>query len=1185
MSLREIVRENSGHTTAEPKKLFKMPFDISMRGDAMSRSLRKSNTSKLPTPQDAAPIVAKEEEAAVEKAKILVAMVLFLSAVCVGVGMYMIGVEQDEQNFENLFAGYASEVSTVSQQKIDQLLRSLDSFAFSISSQAESELKLSNQRWPFYAVSEWSQKVEKFADSAASKDPHVMLAPVVQQTDRTEWANYMQDNIMTWVQESISNEDFDGQYTTGTIMNSTVPFIYELDAANGYQPTAIRHSGEALPIWQTYPLKSDPTVPYISAGLDSLSTAEIEDLYRVTKQVSGPAIGMTNITLESGVTVPASHIMQPIYDTTHNSGIAKEMTAVVVYRIDWSSYFEDLLVDAKGIILVLKSSCANRSSTIFSMKMDGSATTAILGDLSDLHSQSYDHLEHIETLIDPDIDESQVPDGVCVPRLTMHLYPTQEFYDSIETYVTPFEKASIIFAVFGLPAFVFFLYDYLVGRRQREFMDRIAIQEMIVSNVFPKAVRERIYGQNNPHQRESNLDGTAIESINSEREDVAPMAELFPSTTIVFADIAGFTAWASTREPQQVFILLETIFGAFDTMASQHGVFKVETVGDCYVGAAGLELGDMVPSADHASAACFFANDAVEKMGELTKRLEVTLGPDTADLDLRVGIHSGQVTAGVLRGERSRFQLFGDTMNTAARMESSGERNRIQLSQATVDLLTQSGHSHWFISRGNKIFLKGKGNMQTYWLRRSAVQRSKRYESSDEFSVLDEMDELDDDDAAAGRSTTDLKLENIADGMNKMERLVEWNVEVLTSLLQQIIASRRGEVKSIEPLANLEKTVGSGATILEEFVPIIPLKRFGERELRKRRPAHTIDIGEEAKSQLRSFLTIIAGLYKDNPFHNFEHASHVTASVKKLLKRIVTVDEGNGLSGSSNHSSSLDLVDLAGHSYGITSDPLTQFAVVFSAIIHDVDHPGVPNTQLVKEKTRSAQIYQKSIAEQNSVELSWDMLMGDEFRTLRACIYQTGDELKRFRQLVVNTVMATDVVDKELQELRKSRWEKAFSSECISIVDSSDDDDDDDNNNDDDNNDKSEDRKATIVIEHLIQASDVSHTMQHWYVYKTWNEKFFQECYGAYMAGRGETDPSINWYKGEIGFFEFYVIPLAKKLDSCGVFGVSSHEYLNYAIGNREEWVREGENLVQEWKEKYGGGEDEEDTEDVTVVC
>merc|ERR1711935_286946 len=103
----------------------------------------------------------------------------------------------------------------------------------------------------------------------------------------------------------------------------------------------------------------------------------------------------------------------------------------------------------------------------------------------------------------------------------------------------------------------------------------------------------------------------------------------------------------------------------------------------------------------------------------------------------------------------------------------------------------------------------------------------------------------------------------------------------------------------------------------------------------------------------------------------------------------------------------------------------------------------------------------KSIAEQNSVDLAWEMLMQNEYAALRSCIYQTEGELKRFRQLVVNTVLATDIVDKELQALRKNRWEAAF-SDALSNYDGI----------------INEDRKATIVIEHLIQASDVSHTMQ-----------------------------------------------------------------------------------------------------------
>ncbi len=112
-------------------------------------------------------------------------------------------------------------------------------------------------------------------------------------------------------------------------------------------------------------------------------------------------------------------------------------------------------------------------------------------------------------------------------------------------------------------------------------------------------------------------------------------------------------------------------------------------------------------------------------------------------------------------------------------------------------------------------------------------------------------------------------------------------------------------------------------------------------------------------------------------------------------------------------------------------------------------------------------------------------------------------------------------------------------------------------------------RKATSVIEHLIQASDVWHTMQHWKIYTEWNEKFFDECYEAFLNGRAEKDPSLNWYEGELGFFDFYIIPLAKKLKECGVFGVSGDEYLNYAQSNRDEWQRRGQAVVETYMEKY----------------
>jgi 3'5'-cyclic nucleotide phosphodiesterase len=191
--------------------------------------------------------------------------------------------------------------------------------------------------------------------------------------------------------------------------------------------------------------------------------------------------------------------------------------------------------------------------------------------------------------------------------------------------------------------------------------------------------------------------------------------------------------------------------------------------------------------------------------------------------------------------------------------------------------------------------------------------------------------------------------------------------------------------------------------------------------------------------------------------------------------------------------------------------------------------------------------------------------MDDKFESLRGCIYTNESELKRFRQLVVNVVLATDIFDKELSALRKNRWSKAFSDPTKLGA----------NDADaavfaasaifhDESHVDQVNRKATIVLEHLIQASDVSHTMQHFDIYRKWNERLFYEMYSAYRSGRTETDPSVGWYGGELWFFDNYVIPLAKKLRECGVFGVSSDECLNYATENRRLWAERGEQIVQE---------------------
>ena len=177
--------------------------------------------------------------------------------------------------------------------------------------------------------------------------------------------------------------------------------------------------------------------------------------------------------------------------------------------------------------------------------------------------------------------------------------------------------------------------------------------------------------------------------------------------------------------------------------------------------------------------------------------------------------------------------------------------------------------------------------------------------------------------------------------------------------------------------------------------------------------------------------------------------------VEKFLQRIEAPDLD--LDELHQENASKLASQLHDYTHGLTTDPMTPLAILFSALIHDVDHRGCSNSQLEKEEKKMAKTYKgKSTAEQNSLDISWGLFMSPMCKDLRASMFASQSELKRFRQLLVNVVLATDIFDKELNGARKARWNKAFSSDGASHAD----------------------LRATIVIEHIIQASDVSHTMQ-----------------------------------------------------------------------------------------------------------
>mmetsp|Transcript_20229 Transcript_20229/g.43726 ORF Transcript_20229/g.43726 Transcript_20229/m.43726 type:complete len:1181 (+) Transcript_20229:158-3700(+) len=1085
--------------------------------------------------------VGENERRWVICSKTFVVIVLLASAGVVGYLTHWFMSSEETENFETQYKFDAEDVLGISKTHAARLVNTMMSTSILVTSFSN----FGGDSFPNLTIPDW----EAFASQALFVTGGLSMAysPTVTEDNRVGFETYAVEN-RGWIAESF---EFRGEdYEPVTISE----YIYRKTSRNNIPEAP---PGPYSPLWMLSPPPKDYSVILFNL-FNQPTYKRLARFCSFTKETAISEVINTETLLGSSAPQgedPQSIMMTPIFKHLENQTIVGYLTMV----IPWVIFFDDILSDKDSVLdCVLRSSCGES----FTYRVQGGMDPVYRGE-GDLHQTNYNRLRRSSDFLGYQGNLVGVTGLEDHCQYTIDLYPTSQMEDSYTTN-RPIIFTVIVLGIFFFASTVFALYDIFVMRRQRVVQDTALRAMSIVTSLFPgnvadqlardkleqdrKATETKKMARRRKQAMNSNFFGDQDHSNDPYADDEEddddilieskPIADLFPSATVLFADIAGFTAWSSIREPSQVFILLENIYRAFDKIAVQRRIFKVETIGDCYVAVCGLPE----PNKEHAVAMAKFSRDCMEKMDSLVHRLEAKLGPDTGDLSMRFGLHSGPVTAGVLRGDRARFQLFGDTVNTAARMESTGMRDRIHISQETADLIIAAGKSHWVVPREDVVVAKGKGEMRTFWLlpREDVAPSTKASsETMEEFGHV----EVSMDPEPMVQAVTAVK-------SDKIQRMIDWNCDILLQLLRLIgakrQASRRASISGSAmdtELDELEREISTGGLPVDEIVECIELPSFDSAAYEK--DPRFVEIGEAVEAQLHSFVTIVASMYRDTPFHNFEHASHVSMSTVKLLSRIVAPtqpmqESEDGVAGEELHD----------HTYGITSDPLTQFAVVLSALIHDADHRGVPNFILAKEEERLAQVYRnKSIAEQNSIDVAWEVLMEAQYHDLRRAIYTTAEELRRFRQLVVNTVMATDIFDKDLAMLRKSRWEKAFGVE-------------------DDYSPEATNRKATVVMEHLIQASDVSHTMQHWHVYTKWNERLYREMYAAYLAGRTDKDPTDGWYEGEIKFFDGWVIPLAKKLKECGVFGVSSDEYLNYAEKNRAEWVVRGEDVLENFKAK-----------------
>src|SRR3982751_4644231 len=179
------------------------------------------------------------------------------------------------------------------------------------------------------------------------------------------------------------------------------------------------------------------------------------------------------------------------------------------------------------------------------------------------------------------------------------------------------------------------------------------------------------------------------------------IADHYSEVTVLFADIVGFTSMSQIREPTEIVSLLNGIFTRFDEIATKHSIEKIKTVGDAYMAVAGLPNPDQDDS-----------KRMVEMALEMLEAVELYGGQLGLPLAIRVGINSGPVAAGVIGTSKFIYDLWGDTVNMASRMESTGVPGRIQVTRSVYDHL----HETFDLEARGLVHVKGKGDIESWLL-------------------------------------------------------------------------------------------------------------------------------------------------------------------------------------------------------------------------------------------------------------------------------------------------------------------------------------------------------------------------------------------------------------------------------------------------------------------------------------
>ena len=319
-------------------------------------------------------------------------------------------------------------------------------------------------------------------------------------------------------------------------------------------------------------------------------------------------------------------------------------------------------------------------------------------EVMDLHRKNrYDLI--LLDLNMPEMDGFQVMEGLksiegegVLPVLVITAQPNEKLralkVGALDFLSKPFDIAEVLARVQNL------LQVRLLSLETQKLYEQVLVEqdlsEMLLHNVLPKAIAERLKGRSK--LTADHLNHAIVDS--------------YANVTVLFADIVGFSAFAQVVSSEVMVGVLNDLFTRFDHIAEHRGLEKIKTIGDCYMAAAGLPVA--VP--DHADRAAHMSLDMLVAIQDFN-------AGGQHPLNIRIGISTGAAVAGIIGKSKFLYDLWGDVVNTASRMESHGTAGRIQMSDSTRNALN---HPFSLENRG-VIEVKGKGKINTWFLNNRAI--------------------------------------------------------------------------------------------------------------------------------------------------------------------------------------------------------------------------------------------------------------------------------------------------------------------------------------------------------------------------------------------------------------------------------------------------------------------------------